>query len=102
RMAGLALVPEPLWWLLGVVVSFFFGARGQVKSQDFQKSIAATIARAPQVVASIEQIRELRADSPGVADTGSDAVLAVEALGKSDNAAFADWKGKVASRPAKG
>ncbi|MDO6799349.1 holin family protein [Shimia thalassica] len=96
RMAGLALVPEPLWWLLGVVVSFFFGARHQAKGQDFQKSIAATIARTPQVVASIEQIRELRHDSPGVADTGADAVLTVEALGKSENAAFAEWKGTAA------
>ena len=27
RMQGLQLVPEPLWWLLGAVVSFYFGAR---------------------------------------------------------------------------
>lgn len=27
RMVGLAAVPEPLWWLLGVIVSFYFGAR---------------------------------------------------------------------------
>ena len=27
RMRGLAEVPEPLWWLLGAVVSFYFGAR---------------------------------------------------------------------------
>ena len=27
RMVGLAYVPEPLWWLLGAVVSFYFGAR---------------------------------------------------------------------------
>lgn len=27
RMQGLAYVPEPLWWLLGAVVSFYFGAR---------------------------------------------------------------------------
>ncbi|KFI27395.1 hypothetical protein CDV50_12240 [Haematobacter massiliensis] len=27
RMTGLAAVPEPLWWLLGAVVSFHFGAR---------------------------------------------------------------------------
>ena len=27
RMQGLALVPEPLWWLLGAIVSFYFGAR---------------------------------------------------------------------------
>jgi hypothetical protein len=27
RMVGLAYVPEPLWWLLGAVVGFYFGAR---------------------------------------------------------------------------
>jgi len=27
RMQGLAFVPEPLWWLLGAVVAFYFGAR---------------------------------------------------------------------------
>ncbi len=27
RMIGLNAVPEPLWWLLGAVVAFYFGAR---------------------------------------------------------------------------
>ena len=27
RMIGLNEVPEPLWWLLGAIVSFYFGAR---------------------------------------------------------------------------
>jgi hypothetical protein len=27
RMEGLSLVPDPLWWLLGAIVSFYFGAR---------------------------------------------------------------------------
>ncbi|MDO5657396.1 MAG: holin family protein [Paracoccus sp. (in: a-proteobacteria)] len=27
RMQGLATIPEPLWWLLGAIVSFYFGAR---------------------------------------------------------------------------
>lgn len=27
RMSGLSHVPEPLWWLLGAIVSFYFGAR---------------------------------------------------------------------------
>ncbi|WP_406622264.1 holin family protein [Pararhodobacter zhoushanensis] len=27
RMQGLQAVPEPLWWLLGAVVAFYFGAR---------------------------------------------------------------------------
>jgi hypothetical protein len=27
RMQGLGTIPEPLWWLLGAVVAFYFGAR---------------------------------------------------------------------------
>lgn len=27
RMQGLQTVPEPLWWLLGAIVAFYFGAR---------------------------------------------------------------------------
>jgi Holin of 3TMs, for gene-transfer release len=27
RMVGLNAVPDPLWWLLGAVVAFYFGAR---------------------------------------------------------------------------
>ncbi|MFD2174379.1 holin family protein [Rhodobacter lacus] len=27
RMRGLDQVPEPLWWLLGAIVGFYFGAR---------------------------------------------------------------------------
>ncbi len=27
RMTGLARVPDQMWWLLGVIVSFYFGAR---------------------------------------------------------------------------
>jgi len=42
RMVGLSAVPEPLWWLLGAVVSFYFGARHQLKSQEFQRSIVKT------------------------------------------------------------
>lgn len=45
RMAGIALVPEPLWWLLGAIVSFYFGARHQAKGQEFRRSVAETVAR---------------------------------------------------------
>ena len=27
RMVGLQAVPEPLWWLMGAIVGFYFGAR---------------------------------------------------------------------------
>ncbi len=51
RMAGLALVPEPLWWLLGAIVSFYFGARHQSKTRDFQQSAAATAIAAAAIAA---------------------------------------------------
>lgn len=91
RMQGLALVPEPLWWLAGTIVAFYFGGRFQTKSQEFQASIAQSVARVPQVVESIAQLRALRHDSPGSADTGTDAKLAEEALANSDNAAISAW-----------
>lgn len=39
RMQGLALVPEPLWWLLGAIVSFYFGAR-ELHYQRARKTLA--------------------------------------------------------------
>jgi len=61
RMQGIALVPEPLWWLLGAIVSFYFGARHQTKNQDFQRSVAETLARAPEVTRNIGALHALQA-----------------------------------------
>lgn len=91
RMQGIALVPDPLWWLLGVIVSFYFGARHQMKSQEFQRSIVDTIRHVPQVIENIEVIAKMRADSVGAADTGPDARLSAQALGPDDNAALRAW-----------
>lgn len=65
RMEGVALVPEPLWWLMGAIVSFYFGARHQAKGQEFQRAIAETIARAP-----------LQAAARSAPETGPNAALA--------------------------
>ncbi|MEM8579482.1 MAG: holin family protein [Pseudomonadota bacterium] len=92
RMQGIALVPEPLWWLLGVIVSFYFGARHQVKAQDFQREIVSTMARVPQVIDNIGALRALRADAVGAADTGRDAALTVAALSPDANPALEAWK----------
>ncbi|MCB1365999.1 MAG: holin family protein [Rhodobacteraceae bacterium] len=92
RMQGLALVPEPLWWLLGVIVSFYFGARHQMKAQHLQRDLAATMARAPQAMANIAALRALRFDSPGVADAGPDARLALSATSPDANPALEDWR----------
>ena len=61
RMQGIALVPEPLWWLLGAIVSFYFGARHQLKNQQFQKQIASTMALTPQVIRNINTLNEMDA-----------------------------------------
>jgi len=92
RMQGIALVPEPLWWLLGAIVSFYFGARHQVKGQEFQRSIATTMARAPVVVENLRALRELRADSPGVAAPGRDAGLSLAVIKPEANPALEDWR----------
>lgn len=54
RMQGIALVPEPLWWLMGAIISFYFGARHQAKGQEFQRSVAETLAMVPQVLGNPE------------------------------------------------
>ncbi len=92
RMQGIALVPEPLWWLLGVIVSFYFGARHQVKAQEFQRQLVGTMAHVPQVVTNIRALRTLRAESVGIADTGPDVQLAAAATAPEQNAALEDWK----------
>ncbi|KEJ89488.1 holin family protein [Sulfitobacter donghicola] len=92
RMQGIALVPDPLWWLLGVIVSFYFGARHQVKSQEFQRSIVDSIHNVPKVVENIEMIGKMRSDSIGAADTGSDARLNAQAVKADENAALRAWQ----------
>lgn len=42
RMQGLAYVPEPLWWLLGAVVSFYFGARELHHFRGYRPNIPLT------------------------------------------------------------
>ncbi|WP_298908728.1 holin family protein [uncultured Aliiroseovarius sp.] len=93
RMLGITLVPEPLWWLMGAIVSFYFGARQQVKGQEFQRSIAEVLVRANELRASagpqdVEPvaagfttlgIRQFTAPVPANVDV-------------SDNAALQDWK----------
>jgi hypothetical protein len=67
RMQGLGFVPEPLWWLLGAVVSFYFGARHHAKSTEFQSNMARYAAQS------------------GARETAPD-------VQTSRNAAIADWQ----------
>ncbi|MFT6025356.1 MAG: hypothetical protein ACI9PY_003492 [Ascidiaceihabitans sp.] len=92
RMQGIALVPEPLWWLLGVIVSFYFGARHQVKSQQFQREIVGTMAAVPQVMENIQALKALRAQDVGAANTSGDNRLAAASILPDSNAALESWQ----------
>jgi len=99
RMAGLALVPEPLWWLLGAIVSFYFGARHQAKGQEFSRSIAGSLANAPDVARALDELnpqQETR-NAPSAPPTsgfdhGSQTPNATAAPGPTGNAALDDWR----------
>ena len=95
RMQGIALVPEPLWWLMGAIVSFYFGARHQAKTHELQRSLAETLARAPEVVRGLEQLNSERPeevvedDQVVVAETP---VPHLRDIKSSGNAALDDWR----------
>ena len=69
RMRGLAEVPEPLWWLLGAVVAFYFGAR---------------------------EAHHLRAHRPVAPPSGPSAPLhPVQPVAASRNPALDDWRAQL-------
>lgn len=90
RMQGIALVPEPLWWLLGVIVSFYFGARHQFKGQIYRRTIAQTMADAPKVVARIEALEKQRANVGSPMPAANVATPATS--GGSTNPALDAWR----------
>ena len=91
RMQGIALVPEPLWWLLGVIVSFYFGARQQVKHQELQRDMAQNLARVPLVVRNISALRNLSVMSPSVAATRGVAADEMDVIQPGENPALDLW-----------
>jgi len=80
RMQGVSLVPEPLWWLMGAIVSFYFGARQQLKGQEFQRSLAETMVRTSAVVRNLGALQALEAGA-------GDGMIG------SANPALEDWRG---------
>ncbi len=97
RMQGVALVPEPLWWLMGAVVSFYFGARHQAKTHGLQRSLTETLLRAPEVMRGIGQLEALgHEDAPveqiAPSDDMEKATVVKPAMPFADNAALEDWR----------
>ncbi len=72
RMEGLQRVPEPLWWLLGAIVGFYFGAR---EAHHFRHRVwPAPVTEETTIV-------------PGTVTT----TVAIPADDFADNAALRDW-----------
>ncbi len=105
RMQGITLVSEPLWWLLGAVVSFYFGARHQAKGQEFQIRVAQSMAHVPQVMENLKSLKSLRAgDETAPQEAGAPAILEPAptdraAEDQAENAALNDWRRSAAIRP---
>ena len=74
RMQGIALIPEPLWWLMGTVVAFYFGAR---EAAHFRRAKAPDVA---QVAALREAVDAIQPPDPSPPEPGS------------GNAALEDWR----------
>jgi hypothetical protein len=93
RMQGLALVPEPLWWLLGAIVSFYFGAR-ELHHQRTRAALAL-----PRIVAEVAGRSEPPAAAPAaqatpLAASPPAARPAVRSVDPDHNAAMEEWKGR--------
>lgn len=81
RMQGLAHVPEPLWWIMGSVIAFYFGSRETFKAREFRASSRA------EVQATVDTIREIEAIRRDTPDPDTPAEVAPD-----ENAALAEWR----------
>lgn len=85
RMQGLQLVPDPLWWLLGAIVSFYFGARELHYLRDSGTGIPLS-----KVIKVRELRRTIEALEPLAAPDSSEAKT--ELQDPNFNAALEEWR----------
>ncbi len=89
RMTGLNQVPEPLWWLLGAIVGFYFGAR---EAHHFR-------ARSPVPAAPGATEQTGRKHPPSRAGR---AAPRSPVLDEEPNAALDDWRRSLGAPPTAG
>lgn len=95
RMEALSAMPEALWWLIGAIISLYFGARHQAHVQAFQREIIGAVAPA-EPAARPDAVPEAGPVAPRVADAGPDADLTETALAPRVNDALDAWQGTQA------
>lgn len=87
-----AIIPTEFWYVVLAIVTFYFGGRYQAKVHDMQRRLASVAKGVPAVLETLSGLEDLRPESPGSADTGSD-VSAEERAGKpANNAAMNAWR----------
>lgn len=95
RMIGLQEVPDPLWWLLGAIVSFYFGARELHylrQNRKTRKIPQGKIDKAPQDLAVHSSSSPQSSPQSSRAGTVAKASKPNWVLPQtSDNAAIRDW-----------
>lgn len=93
RMQGLQLVPEPLWWLLGAVVSFYFGARElhHQRVRNLPKVAAGLVARGVDPV-SVVPVAEPIAEPASAPVPLAALPASLDASQPDYNAAVEEWR----------
>lgn len=75
-----AIIPNPVWVIVTVVITFFFGGRMQVADLNFTRELTAAATALPGIIQQVEALREFTSDTPRVADTGADAEVTIEVV----------------------
>jgi len=83
RMIGLQAVPEPLWYILGAIVSFFFGARELHKHRSLRAAPVGKIVQDLGALHTMRQEQHQRTNTgpvPGGNDRSLDSNPALDAI----------------------
>lgn len=96
RMQGLDLVPDQLWWLLGAIVSFYFGARELHYAR--KKGAGVGIEDLKRVAARRAAIDQMAADVEEPPAPNGAGVYPQAPSHPNYNAALEDWRMSVAAR----
>ncbi|WP_424932523.1 holin family protein [Amaricoccus macauensis] len=106
RMTGLNLIPDQLWWLLGAIVSFYFGAR---ELHHFRTQQKARPSKTQAITKTLSVTRSSDGAEPtpllgsvfqnaSFGSTGSEPAVEVRASDPEFNAAVEEWRVRSGAR----
>jgi len=105
RMQGLELVPDQLWWLLGAIVSFYFGARELHYFRERGPGIGLdALKRVTERRAAIDEMAAAEEIETEAGEEAEEIIWPFRPSRKGDpsepgyNAALEDWRIEVAGR----